>query len=240
MTGVHEAWSRYAAHYLEVLHNLDNVYLTSDEDDSTLDAFNLEWENIRAGQAWAAAHMADDDEAANLCLYYPGAGTYLLDMLQHPRERVTWVEAALAAARRLKEREGETACLVNLGASLFILGEVERAAGCWQESLTLAREIGDRESEGFSINNLATIHLERGDFRTAVPLYQERLEIALQLGDQRGAASILNNLGHCWRGPGEVRRAIDHYEKALAVDRELGDRRGEGEVWATWPALTSI
>lgn len=141
MTNLHGAWSRYSAHYAEALRTLDNVYLTGDDDDDALRGFNLEWENIRSGQEWAAARMEEDDAAAALCLTYPGAGTYLLDLLQHPRERLAWLGAAPAAARKLRDREGETAYLVNPGAALFQLGEVGRAAECWQESLALAREI---------------------------------------------------------------------------------------------------
>lgn len=116
----------------------------------------MEWENIRSGQRWAAAHLEENDAAVDLCLAYPGVGMYLLDLLQHPRESVAWLEASLAAARKLRDREGEAAYLNNLGGELFRLGEVERAAECWQESLTIAREIGDPESEGFCISNLAS------------------------------------------------------------------------------------
>src|ERR1044071_882904 len=102
MASLREARRRHAAHYAERLHEADALYLSSDDEDdaAAVAAFEQEWANIRSGQEWAAAHAAEDEEAADICLTYPGAGTYLLDLLQHPREHVGWLEAALTAARK--------------------------------------------------------------------------------------------------------------------------------------------
>jgi hypothetical protein len=69
--------------------------------------FDLEWDNIQAGQAWAAAHAEGDETAARLCITYPDAGAYGLNLRQHPREWIHWLERAVVAARRLEDRPAE-------------------------------------------------------------------------------------------------------------------------------------
>ena len=54
----------------------------------------------------------------------PDAGVYCLSLRQHPRERIRWLELALAAARRLKQRSWEGAALGNLGNAYHRPGRV--------------------------------------------------------------------------------------------------------------------
>ena len=65
----------------------------------------------------AAQAGAADADVTRLGMTYPDAGVYvLLSLRQHSRERIHWLEIALAAARRLKRIDGtEGAALGNLG-----------------------------------------------------------------------------------------------------------------------------
>src|SRR5215212_6631212 len=77
--------------------------------------FDLEWGNIQAGHAWVAARADTADAEVDLLgMTYPDAGVYLLNLRQHSREWIRWLEIALAAARRLRHREGEGVALGNL------------------------------------------------------------------------------------------------------------------------------
>ena len=55
-------------------------------------------------------------------MVYPDAGVYVLDLRQHSRERIRWLEIALAAAKQLNDRENEGATLGNLGVAYARLG----------------------------------------------------------------------------------------------------------------------
>ncbi len=94
-----------------------------------------------------AAHQQDDDTVAEWCWEYPDAGAYCLHLRQHPRERIRWLELALAAARRLKQRNWEGVALGNLGIAYYNLGEYRRAIEYYEQRLQIAREIGDRRGE---------------------------------------------------------------------------------------------
>jgi predicted ATPase len=93
-----DASRNHARHYGAVLATSDNLYLKGgDSIMRGLALFDLEWGNLQAGQAWASAHAATDQEAAKLCSGFPDWGISVLDLRRHPGEQIRWREAALAA-----------------------------------------------------------------------------------------------------------------------------------------------
>jgi hypothetical protein len=55
------------------------------------------------------------DFAGALLVAFPNAGAHFLSLRFHPRERIIWLEVALAAARPRRDRGAEAAILGNLG-----------------------------------------------------------------------------------------------------------------------------
>jgi tetratricopeptide (TPR) repeat protein len=222
------AQQRHAQHFRDVLGVANQLYLEGgDKLMQGLALFDQEWGNIQAGQAWVAEHSEQDDGAAELCSGYAGVGS-LLDLRQHPRERIRWLEAALAAARRLKDREAEGRHLGNLGNAYRQLGEARRAIEHHQQALVVTREIGDRRGEGAALGNLGLAYAELGEPRRAIEYYEQCLVIHREIGDRRGEGNDLGNQGNAYGDLGETHRAIDYHQQALAISREIGDRRGEG------------
>jgi len=222
---------RHAQHFASVLRKARDLYLQGGESVKCgLALFDLEWGNIQAGQVWAAARADQDNEAARLCGDYPDAGVYCLDLRQHPRDRIRWLEAALAAARRLKDRAAEGKHLGNLGNRYWELGETRRAIEYHEQALAIGREIGDRRGEGNALGNLGVAYYSLGETRRAIGHHEQRLAIAREAGDRRGEGTALGNLGNAYYDLGEIRRAIELYEQSLAALRETGDRRGEGSM----------
>jgi len=222
---------RHATHYETVLADADDLYLQGGEAILCgLKLFDDERANIEAGQAWAGAHNGDDEEATRLCLAYPDAGAYVLYLRQHPRERITWLEGALDAARGLKYRRGESNALGSLGIAYTELGEMSRAIEFHEQHLTIARELGDRRGEGNAIGNLGIAYANLGEARRAIEFYEQWLAITRELSDLRGAGQALGNMGNVFYVLGETRRAIEFYEQCLVIARAISDRYGEGSA----------
>ncbi len=160
----------------------------------------------------------------------PGRVIYVFDLHISPREKIPYLEATLAAARRLGDRRGEGADLGNLGLAYHALGDVKRAIDYYQQALTIAREIGDRRGEGNRLGNLGRAYHALGDVKRAIDYYQQALAIAREIGDRRREGIRLGNLGLAYHALGDVKRAIDYYQQALDISREIGDRRNEG-LW---------
>ena len=226
-----EAARRHAAYYVNVLAQADDLYLKGgDSIKPGLALFDLEWGNIQAGQAWAAVHSGQDDEAARLCSRYPVAGAYCLELRLHPQEDIRWGEAALAAARRLKDRSREGVHLGNLGLAYDSLGEYRRAIEYHEQQLRITRELGDRLGEGTALGNLGVAYDSLGEYRRAIEYYEQDLTIAREIGDRRGEGAAHGGLGNAYYSLGDHRRAIEYYGQYLTIAREIGDRRGEGNA----------
>jgi tetratricopeptide (TPR) repeat protein len=146
---------RHAGHYLGVLAAANDLYLKGGAQVvSGLALFDRERRNIETGQAWAAEAAVDDPAAADLCVSYPLVGAHVLHLRQHPRQRIDWLERAVAAAREIGDRDGEGAALGCLGIACADLGELRRAIEYHEQYLAIAREIGDRRDEGNALGNL--------------------------------------------------------------------------------------
>ncbi len=234
--------ARHAAHYADVLGAADDLYRQGGEAIMRgLALFDAEWTNIQAGQSWAARHAGDDDANARLCVDYPTAGAYVLHLRQHPRERVNWLQQALAAARKSNDRRGEGNALNNLGLAYAHLGELRRAIEFYEQALEIDREIGDRRGEGNALGNLSSAYIELGELRRAIEFSEQQLIIVREIGDRRSEGGALSNLGIAYKNLGEPRRAIEFYEQALGIRREIGDRRGEGiDLWNMSLALDEL
>lgn len=222
---------RHARHYGAVLSRADEFYRKgSDSIGSGLALFDLEWGNIQAGQVWAETHSPEDGDAARLCTGYPDSGAYILHMRQHPGEQVRWNEAALAAARQLKDRAAEGRHLGNLGNANYSLGDYRRAIEYHERHLVVAREVGDRWGEGIALNGLGIAYYSLGGYRPAIEYHEKALVIACEIGDRRGEGNALGNLGNAYSDLGETLRAIEHHRQRLAIARATGDRQAEGQA----------
>ena len=226
------AQKRFATHYRDVLAAAKELYKKGGESLLRgLALFDLEWGNIQEGHAWVVAQAdAADAVAAELAITYPNAGAYVLDLRQHSRERIRWLEIALAAARRLRDREAEGATLGNLGLAYADLGETRHAIQFYEQRIIIAREIGDRRGEGAVLTNLGLAYADLDETRRAIQFYEQALPIFREISDRRGEGATLGNLGLAYAALGETHRAIQFYEQQLTIVRQIGDRRGEGSA----------
>jgi tetratricopeptide (TPR) repeat protein len=225
------ARQRFARHYCSVLGSCNSLYFEGGESvRHGLELFDREWASIWAGQSWSAASLESDPVAAELCVEYPNAGAYVLELRLHPRERIGWHETRLAAARRLKRRNDEGNALGNLGIAWDDLGEPRKAIEFYEQHLAIARVIGDRRGEGAALGNLGIAWKNLGEPRKAIEFYEQALVIDREIGNRRDEGADLANLGLAWYELGEPRKAIEFHEQALVIQRAIGNRRGEGAV----------
>ena len=225
----HQARRLHAAHYLAVEGRALAAYLEGGEGVlEGLRLFDQERVQIEAGQAWAAGHAAADDEAAVLAQDYPLRAASVLDLRQHPRERIRWLEVSANAARKLGNRDQEGMALNNLGLAYADLGEARRSIEYYEQDLAICREAGDRRGEGLTLGNLGDAYADLGETQRAIEYYEQDLAITRETGGRRGEGRALGNLGVAHGQLGEMQRAIECFEQVLAIARETGDRRGEG------------
>jgi tetratricopeptide (TPR) repeat protein len=155
----------------------------------------------------------------------------LIDILYHylpPRELIPIHETALQAARRLGNRDSESASLTNLGNAWFDLGETRKACTYYEMALKIDKEIGDQHGEGIDLGNLGNAWNILGEPRKAIKFFKRALAKARKTSDQKSKSNYLGNLGIAYLNMGELRKAVEYSQQALEIDRETGNRHGEG------------
>lgn len=227
----HFARGALATYYWKLLAQANELYLKgSEEMIGGLTLFDVERENIEAGQAWSVSLIGKDEAATRLSIYYYFAGVYVLVLRLHPKERISWLEAGLKAAHLLNLKEAEGAALGNLGLAYMDLGEARKAIELYEQNLEIVRQTNDRLGQGAALGNLGIAFANLGETRKAIEFHEQSLLITREVGDRRGEASTTNSLGIAYGDLGETIKAIELLEQSRLISREIGDRRGEGNA----------
>ena len=188
---------RHCSYYRELLSAADELYARRQEHPGGLALFDREDENIVSGFAWAANNAGVSTPPEELCMRYPYAGPYVLDLRLHPRQKISWLETALAAARKLKDRSMEGVHLGNLGLAYAALGEPARPSNTTSRPW---RSPARSETEGAKVTRWATWALPTLTWakpRKAIEYYEQALAITREIGNRRAKG----NLWATWATP---------------------------------------
>jgi len=222
---------RHATYFRDLLAAANHLYLQGSAGvQAGLVLFDREEANILAGHTRSCESLEAGSQAAELCMSYPDAGVYVIYLRLHPMQRISWLEDALKAARKLKNRSAEGVHLGNLGLACADLGDAKKAIEYYEQALAISREIGDRRGEGTDLGNLGIAYKNLGDARKAIKYHEQSLAISREIGDRRGEGADLGSLGLAYAALGDAKKAIEYHEQVLAMAREIGDRRSEGAV----------
>jgi tetratricopeptide (TPR) repeat protein len=213
-----------------VLSRANEMYLQGGESmRQGLILFDTERPNIEAGWKWASANAEQDEFADRLCARYPVVGRDVLDIRQSPNERIQWLQAPLAAARRINDRYTETSLLGDVGTAYCSTGETQHAIEYHMQALTLAREIGERQREEHALRGLGLAYARKGDYPDALEYHQKSLAVACEIKDRRGESECLRGLAGVHHAMGVSSRSIELCDQALLIVKETADRSLEGE-----------
>ena len=141
------------------------------------------------------------------CVSYALGPPYLFLLRLHPREQIRWLEPALQAARRLKNRWSEAAALGNLG-NAYNWASI---AGPSSSTSRARHRAGDRRprGEGNALGSLGNAYNSLGEYPRAIEFHEQRLAIAREIGNRLEESNMLGNLGNAYDSLGEYRRAIE-------------------------------
>ena len=224
-----EARARHAAHYLRVLAGCDDDYLSGGPAiPGALRVFDLDRDNILAAQAWAAGN---DDRLASS---FPDAGANVLDLRLVPRQMQAWLEAAVAAAKRLGDQRLECSLVGNLGLAVAKQGDARGSLAYYERQIELAEKTGKIDAVVTALGNTGAARKQLGEFEAALAAYSRQAAMAKQFGDVRSYGLAMNNAGVAIMDAGDPKTAIRLYSEAEAAARRVGDLRLESAVADNW------
>jgi len=230
---------RFANHYMTRLRRAGELYDIGGEVlQEALRLFDSEWGNLELAQSWAENH-ADQEKADEICSSFPDVAPRLLDLRQHPGDRIRWLEAALGAARRLHDRLAEGRHLNNLGSSYARIGKLVKAIELFKESLEIFQLSTDKRSVAGVLANMGYAYTGMGEASLAITVSEQAIKLAQHYKDRRSEGIALSNLGQSFYLMREFRRAIEFYQQSLEIMQEIGYSAAEnivlnylGKTWA--------
>lgn len=220
------AKKRHATYYLTTLLAAVDYFSKKNSAAMGLALFDLEWENLRTGQAWAEVNLEKDWNAASLCCAYANAGADFLKIRQK-KTRIQWCKAGLSAAKRIQDPNEETEQLRLLGNTFLDLGELNEALDSFKQALEIARKIEDREEEAVILNRLGLCREAMEDYPSAIDCHERALAIHQESGDRPKQRAALVHLANTCELVANLQKAAEFYEQALEISRETGNQRGE-------------
>lgn len=107
----------------------------------------------------------------------------------------------------------------NLGGTYLLLGDTQRAAELFEQSIAQRVSLHDAAGQGDALSNLALTHIARGRLSEALRGF-ERAEAAYRSGNNRaGQARLLQYRGYTHMMLGEPALAVDLLQQALELQR---------------------
>lgn len=163
--------------------------------------------------AWAVARLVTDAGHPTEAL---ALNRFLVD---HHR-----AEAAAGAPKGAARLRGS---LLNLGAALWLQGELGAAEAPLREAVELARAAGDDDVVlRAALGNLGLVLRDRGELDAAVPLLEEEAERSRAAGDLAELQASLGNRAGLLRQQGRFDEARDLMAEQEAIARSTGDAQG--------------
>ncbi|TMD33765.1 MAG: hypothetical protein E6I95_08130 [Chloroflexi bacterium] len=207
---------RHADHFLQLAEQAKNAGPSRD-DSGWLDRLDSQHDNLRA------ALQTSQTESADLNLRLATALLALWDARGYLTEGRDWLEKALAVWPDETTLRAEA-----LGAAGWLsqrLGDFDRAASYFEESVRIARLTEEGHVAAESLANLALVRLLHGQSELADPLVREAIAIAEDHHDNYATAGALLVMALVAYFEGDFDQARVCAEKSLALHRELGNEK---------------
>ena len=217
---------RHAIHYASLVVDLANSYSSRRLPyESALHRFDLEWPNIEAGHAWAAAHAGAAIEAAWMCIVYTVSAMPFLSVRRSPADIEQWLDSRATWWDR-----STTPCaaiaLNYLGSAYGELGRRDTEAACYLEALRRVEEIREPQLEAEIRIKLASAYADSGSIEEAINLYQIALRSVQNSGDHSTEARYLAELGRLVCPVGQERKRTGGFAKGGGSFSDDGRQSG--------------
>ncbi|HEU5103349.1 MAG TPA: tetratricopeptide repeat protein, partial [Roseiflexaceae bacterium] len=195
-----------------------------------LDWIECELGNVRAALSWSTS-IEDAGSRTNL-RPRTEVGMRLAAALRHfwmlrgyLTEGRDWLERLLACDTAVSPAIRSDAFIVAGHLALFC-GDLQRAAQCFDESVSLARHTGDQTALSNATHALSWIYRFHGDYARSVALLEESIALDQQLGDDHGVAMGFANLAYCTCEQGAFDQTATLLQQSLAIFRRIGSTIG--------------
>lgn len=151
-----------------------------------------------------------DAEAASIVIDFAVVGIHILAVRQPARDRIHWLEAALAAAVQTDNPYAKECCIRSLSSAHREVGELQQAVGFAVQAVEISRAISYPSGEAAALTSRGVAYSDQGQSRLAIEDHNQALGLHRECGDRKGEAISLLNLGAAHLDLGQVDVAISN------------------------------
>lgn len=214
MPSLYETQRRHAACYCDVLKAIRQAYdRGGDEQAAGLQRFDRLWPQIKQGQAWAAAHAAEDAEAARLCLDYVWNSDMIMSLKGLERERIDWLKQAQGVNADARD---QITLWSEIGEMYNSLRELDMALLHFDLALQFADRFGMHRESAETLTRKATVLKNLNRYIESKATFDEAIKRLKQLGEWP-QFTTLHNLANLFDRWGKLSQARYTIERALKL-----------------------
>ena len=142
---------------------------------------------------------------------------------------LTYLQQAHQRFEALGEHGAQMAsvALTEQGDCLRDLGQLEAAAGAYEEAIELAEKLEDTRQAATGKIQLATVRKNQKRYADALSGYHEALALFEGLGEPGTVATAWHQMGMTYKEMGEYAQAEQAYRQSMAINSQQGSRAGE-------------
>ncbi len=150
--------------------------------------------------------------------------------LKRPHDGIRYVEQAISYYERTEHKANATDGYNNLGITLTLVGDWDRAQEALERALKLASEIDERGAKvPMILDSLGELRLLRGDLSEANVYLERAVAIATEHGNKWYTWQPLRTLGRYYLTVEQPERALTQGRRALSFGESIGDRQAISE-----------
>src|SRR5215831_15514440 len=150
--------------------------------------------------------------------------------LKRPQEGIGYLEKAIGYYEHTEHKANATDGYNNLGSTLILVGDWDRAQTALERALALASEVDDRGAKvPIILDSLAELLMLRGDLAGARGYLERAVKISEEHGNKWYAWQPLRTLGRYHLLMNESAIALEKARHALELGEEISDRQAISE-----------
>ncbi|RZS31425.1 DNA-binding SARP family transcriptional activator [Herbihabitans rhizosphaerae] len=146
------------------------------------------------------------------------------------RDAINWItaaRAALVAAERAGDEQGQAAAYISLGQhAFFCANDYDAAQRHWELALELSTRSGWVHGQPAILSNLGNVQMMLGDTDKTATYYREALALEETASGWPGFDMVRLNLAITHLDLGDLRRCVELAEEALVKFERAGNRAG--------------
>ncbi|MBT9537423.1 MAG: tetratricopeptide repeat protein, partial [Nitrospirae bacterium] len=144
------------------------------------------------------------------------------EAMDDDKKALKYYEDALAAARKINNKDLIATNLFNVGATYNrTFNQYEKALSLFEESLRIFRELNDKKSLAIVLFNMGKALNSLGRYEKALSIFNESLKINREINSQQGIAGNLNLIGSVYSNLGQYDKPLSYYQEALRINKKL-------------------